>query len=140
MSNNKSKNRGKDIRGMLFKENRSKLEELAYQAMAARKISPDEFVIVCINADDLVWTELAEYLTPDQNLQQYCDRNEKSIVRGSVLNGIREYISAIIPAIKDALYQKVPKGFSRVVVMDGGGASVYFVRPHPDKENNPSRN
>lgn len=116
-------------RDIFFQLNKKRLEELAHRAIHVLKMGPEDFVIVCIEVDDPNWTELADYLVPNQDWQKFRDRGEIPVARGSVLSNIREFINEMVPDITEALYRKLPEGNVRAVVMGSGGASVYFIQP-----------
>jgi|GEM_PF-3247219 len=116
-------------REKFFQLNKKRLEELAHRAINVLKINPEDFVIVCIEVDDPHWTELADYLVPNQDWQKFRDRGEIPVARGSVLSNIREFIKEMVPDITEALYRELPDGNVRAVVMGSGGASVYFIKP-----------
>ena len=116
-------------RDKFFQLNKKRLQELAYRAIYVLKMNPENFVIVCIEVDDPNWTELADYLLPNQDWQKFRDRREIPVARGSVPSNIREFIKKMVPDITDALYRKLPDENVRAIVMGGGGASVYFIKP-----------
>jgi hypothetical protein len=126
--------KGIAIREALFQINKQRLEELAHRAIYKKRLLAEDFVIVCINVDDLAWTDLAEHLMPDHDWQQYRDKGETPVARGSVLAEVCEYLAMVVPGIRDALYGNLPNGYVRVVVMDAGGASVYQIQPASEQK------
>lgn len=125
---------GMEIRDVLFHGNKRRLEELAYRAIHKKKLLPEDFVIVCINANDLSWADLVEHLMPGHDWQQYRDRKEKPVARGIVYASICDYLKKAVPGIADALVGALPEGYVRAVVLDDGGASVYNIQPAPGQQ------
>ncbi|HLC44397.1 MAG TPA: hypothetical protein VJK50_00940 [Patescibacteria group bacterium] len=126
----------REAREAFYQLNRERLQELAHKALTARRLKPDEFLIVCIEADDPEWKDLVDLLMPNHNWQQYRDRGEKPIARGSVVPGVREYLREVVPDIADALYEELPEGVVRAVIMASGGASVYHIQPVSELQHN----
>lgn len=127
---------GVEKREKFFQLNKKRLEELAHRAIHVLKMNPENFVIVCIEVDDPNWTELTDYLMPNQDWQKFRDRGEIPVARGSVFSNIREFIKEMVPDITEALYRELPNGDVRAVVMGSGGASVYFIKPIIDSKYN----
>lgn len=120
-----------EAREAFFELNRERLEHLAYRAINNKGLAPDEFVTVCIDVDDPNWTEIVDHLMPGHNWQQYRDRGEKPVARGTVNAVISEYLSKVVPDIAPALTGHLPTGAVRAIVMGDGGASVYHIEPFP---------
>lgn len=113
----------------LFQANKNRLKELAHRAIFIKGLSPRDFLVICIDVDDnRMFRDLADYLMPNSNWQQFRDRGEQPIARGSVPIEIRDLLVKIVPDIKDGLYGKIPKGVVRAVILSGG-ASVYHIEP-----------
>lgn len=119
-----------EAREELFQLNKERLEHMAFRAIK-KGLSPTDFVAVCIDVDDLSWTEVVDALMPGHNWQEYRDRGEKPVARGTVIAGITEYLSAVVPTIAPALTGHLPTGVVRAIVMGDGGASVYHIEPFP---------
>lgn len=118
-------------RQRLYDLNETRLAQLAYRALR-RGVSPDDLFIVCIDVDDESWRDLVEELMPGHDWQEYRDRGETPVARGSVTSGIREYLSEVVPDIKNALNGPLPKDAIRVIVMAEGGAAVHLIQPQED--------
>lgn len=122
--------RGTDARQELFELNRERLEHLAFRAITVKGLKPEEFVATCIEVDDPAWTDLANYLVPNGNWQQYRDIGQMPVARGtSMAEGFLEILSEEVPSIAPALNQELPPGFVRTIVCGSGGASVYLIEP-----------
>ncbi|MFC1645247.1 hypothetical protein ACFL08_04440 [Patescibacteria group bacterium] len=122
------------IRHDLFLLNKERLEQMAHRAVFDKNMNPSDFLVVCIHVDDPAWTELVDFLMPGQNWQQYRDRGEKPVARGSVSIDLREHIAEVVPRIKDALFAEPPDGYVLAASFDAGGASVYHVSFTQDKD------
>ena len=122
------------VRHDLFLQNKGRLEEMAHRAVFEKNMNPSDFLVVCIHADDPAWIELVEFLMPGHDWQQYRDRGEKPVVRSSALIGLRDYVSEVVPDIKDALFAEVPDGHVLAISFDVGGASVFHVCFTSDKD------
>lgn len=124
-------------RDELFQTHKKRLKELAHRAMFVKQLKPKDFLMICIDVDDNPdFRHLADQLMPGHNWQKYRDRGEKPVAIGSVTIEVRELISLMVPAIKDTLYGKIPKGVVLAVVLGSGGASVYYVEPVSELQNN----
>ncbi len=120
-----------EAREQLFQPNKERLEHMAFKA-TKRGLVRDDFITVAIDVDDPNWTEIVDVLMPDHDWQQYRDRGEKPIARGTVMaEKIIEYLCQVVPDIAPALTSELPNGVVRAVVMADGGASVYFIEPFP---------
>jgi hypothetical protein len=91
--------------------------------MKALGKSPQDVVIVLINADDVHGRHLADILMPGYNWQEYRDRGEVPFARGlAARDGIEEALAVIDQDA--ALKLKKQRGIS-VVVVDYGTAEVF---------------
>jgi hypothetical protein len=91
--------------------------------MKALGKSPQDVVIVLINADDVHGRHLADILMPGHNWQEYRDRGEVPFARGlAARDGIEEALAVIDQDA--ALKLKKQRGIS-VVVVDYGTAEVF---------------
>lgn len=117
----------------LYLLNEQRLKELAHRAIFFHGRKPHEFVIVCIDVDDPNWTELVDFLMPGADWQQFRDRGEKPVARGSALGPVREYLANCVPGIAAGMFGDLPDGIVRAVVMAAGGASLYFIEPTPER-------
>jgi hypothetical protein len=125
-------------RDELFQAYKKRLQELAHRAIFIKQLKPKDFLMICIDVDDDPdFRDLADHLMPNHNWQKYRDRGEKPIAMGSVMiEEMREVLSLMVPAIKDALYDKTPKGVVLGVVLGSGGASVYYIEPVSELQHN----
>ena len=120
------------VRDDLFQLNIKRLEQFAFRALQ-KGSRPDQFIVVCIDVDDPAWTEVVDGLMPGYDWQQYRDRGEKPVARGTAhASGLRGYLGIAVPDIEVALTGPLPDGAARAVVMAEGGASVYFITPTPE--------
>ena len=129
-----------ELRKEMFEESKIRLERLAYKAIHDRKMGAEEFIVVCIDVDDPAWTDLAFHLMPGTDWQQYRNLGQRPMARGIVLAYICGYLGEVVPAIKEALFRKLPENTARAVIMGGGGASVYFIEPVSEKRRQPVNN
>jgi hypothetical protein len=122
------------IRHELYVQNLERLEVLAWRAMHIRGLKPREFFVICINVDDPAWTDLAQELMPGHDWQEYRDRGETPVARGSVDRAsVGGYLAHVCPAIAPALMNPdVSEKCIQVVVLDAGGAAVYEVVPRAE--------
>jgi hypothetical protein len=118
-------------RQALFEQNEKRLKEMAHRALA-RGLKPYEFLIVCIDVDDPGWKNLVDALMPDADWQQFRDRGEKPVARGSVLDSVRDYLADVLPDLADGLYGMLPEGIVRAVVLAAGGGSLYHIEATPE--------
>jgi hypothetical protein len=118
-------------RQALFEQNEKRLKEMAHRALV-RGLKPYEFLIVCIDGDDPSWTGLTDTLMPNADWQQFRDRGERPVARGSVLSPVRDYLADVMPDLADGLYGTLPEGFVRAVVLAAGGGSLYLIEPTPE--------
>lgn len=122
---------GLEARELIYQDSKDRLEHMAFRAFK-KGLLPDQFVMVAIDVDDPSWTEIVDALMPDHNWQEYRERGEKPIARGSALaDPLLSYLSAVVPDIETALTGPLPERVVRAVVMAEGGASVYFLQPMP---------
>ena len=120
--------RSDEIRQNIFDLNEMRLAVLAGRALD-RGLKADQFAVICIDVDDPTWTDEADILMPGHDWQQYRDRGEKPVARGSVLKDFCNYIGKVVPAIADVLLKNVSEDCVQVIVLGGGGASIYIVNP-----------
>jgi len=93
-----------------------------------RGLSERDFMLVCIDVDDPSWTHIVDDLMPGENWQHYRGLGEKPVARGSVMRaGMVEHLAEMVPAIGQLLLDGPGVGAAHVVVMAGGGASVYLM-------------
>ena len=86
-------------------------------------LNSENAVIVIINVDDINGGQLAEYLMPGHNWQEYRDRGEIPFARGlAVRKGIQELLTQFDTEAAEKL-QKMTE--IAVVVVDRGVAEVY---------------
>jgi hypothetical protein len=116
---------------VLFEQNEKRLREMAHRAFV-RGLKSHEFLIVCIDVDDPSWTGLVDALMPEADWQQFRDRGEKPVARGSVLAPVRDYLADVVPDLADGLYGALPEGIVRAVVMADRGASLYHIEATPE--------
>lgn len=119
-----------EAREELFQLNKDRLEHMAFRALK-KGMSNEDFVAVCIDVDDPSWTEVVDLLMPGHNWQEYRDRGEKPVARGTAMAVINEYLSEVVPDIAPVLVGHLPTGVVRAIVMGDGGASVYQIEPFP---------
>jgi len=117
----------KATRQEIFDASAQRLTDMAYRAVHELGHKPTEIVTVAIHVDDPDWTDLAETLMPGQDWQQYRDRGEKPIARGTASAGIADYLSSVCPNLATVISEGPPDGHLFAFVMDCGGASVYAV-------------
>ena len=121
----------KEARNELFQPNEERLAHIAFKAIK-RGMGRNEFITVAIDVDDPSWTSVVDILMPNHDWQQYRDRGEKPVARGTVLaEGIVDYLCEVCPDIAFALTDELPQEVVRAVVMANGGASVYHIKPFP---------
>jgi hypothetical protein len=114
-----------EIREELFKLNLEALKRLMDNVIA-KGMTNETAMLVCIHVDD-GWWELTEALMPGHDWQQYRDRNEKPIARGSVHKPTMvDLISLVAPELSSAFKPLPPKCF-HVAVMDAGGISLFYL-------------
>lgn len=120
-----------EARELFYQQNINRLEHMAFRTIK-KGLLRDQFVMVAIDVDDLSWTEIVDVLMPDHNWQEYRDRGEKPVARGSALAApLISYLSHVVPDIETALTMPLPDRVVRTIVMAEGGASVYFTEPIP---------
>lgn len=124
-----------EARDAFFQPNRERLEQMAWRALQ-RGLTPEQFVTVCIDVDDPSWTEIVDLLMPGYNWQEYRDRGEKPVARGTAMASINDYLRTVVPGIETALTGPLLDGTVRAIVMAYGGVSVYFITPTPQYKNN----
>jgi hypothetical protein len=90
--------------------------------------SPDDVVIVLINADDPNGGPLAERLMPGHDWQQYRDQGQVPFARGLA---VRHYIEGFLQVFDEPAAKKLKEmaGKIAVVVVDYGVAEVFEVQP-----------
>ena len=108
----------------LFELNKDRLEEIAQSAITNKGLKLGEFVIVCIEVDDPSWIDLVDHLMPGADWQQFRDKGEAPVVRGSVELSMRDYVSEVMPDLAKVLHTEPPNGSVQAIVMGSGGASV----------------
>lgn len=124
-----------EARDQFFQPNKERLEQMAFRAIQ-RGLTPDKFMTVCIDVDDPSWTEVVDTLMPNHDWQQYRNRGEKPVARGTAMASINDYLRKVVPDIETALTGPLPDGTVRAIVMADGGASVYFITPTPQYKDN----
>ncbi len=117
-----------EIRQELFTLNKSRLKILAAKALD-RGLEANQFAVICIDVDDSTWTEEVDMLMPQHDWQQYRNRGERPVARGSVTKVFCDYIGEVVPGIASALLKDVPYDHVQAIVLGSGGASLYFIRP-----------
>jgi hypothetical protein len=118
-----------------FQLNKSRLEALAYRAINIKGKNPSEFMVICIDVDDPTWTEVVDVLMPNYDWDQFRDRGEKPVARGSIPMIWSEYISKVVPDVAPA-FKELPKGMVFGIVLASKGASVYLIDPTQHLESN----
>ena len=116
-----------EYRQELFEDSVPRLAEMADRAVSVLRLSPSEVAMVVIDVDDASWTPLAEKLMPGHDWQQYRDREEVPVARGSVMWSTVEVICTICPGVSVALDAPPPDGHLYAFVLGGGGASLFAV-------------
>jgi hypothetical protein len=91
----------------------------------------DQFVVLCI-AVDSDWRDLVDLLMPDHDWQQYRDRGEQPVARGTVFAAVCEYLVERLPNIEQSLMEIPPAGKAKAIVLDEGGGTVYEIEPQPE--------
>ena len=87
-----------------------------------------------IDVDDPSWIDVVDALMPNHNWQEYRDRGEKPVARGSAYaEGLSNYLCRIVPDIETELTGATPAGTIRAIVMAEGGINVYIITPSPEK-------
>jgi rhodanese-related sulfurtransferase len=115
------------IREEFFQVNLERLCELAYRAVTLRRLGPREFAVIAIDVDEPAWTEFAELLMPGHDWQQYRDRGESPVARGSIPWLTVEGLCHMVPDIKSILTSDPPAGQAYALICAAGGCSVYAV-------------
>lgn len=119
---------GEQLRQEIFDNSAQSLAEKAYRAVHVLGNDPSEIVTVAIHVDDPEWTFLVDALMPGQDWQQFRDRGEKPVARGSArAEGVCEMLSELVPDLAEPIAAGPPEGHLFAFVMDGGGASIYAV-------------
>ena len=116
------------FRDEIFNDSAVRLSEKAHRAIAVLGLDPSEVVTVAIHVDDQAWRDVVDALMPDEDWQQYRDRGEMPIARGSVRSeGLLDYISVVAPAVSRVVAKPAPPGHLYALVMAGGGVTIYTV-------------
>lgn len=115
------------IRHEIFEGSAERLSEMATRAIHTLKCDPNNTAMVAIHVDDPAWADLAEALMPGHDWQQYRDRGELPIARGTVTWTTVAFICAAVPALNPALSTPPPDKHLYAFVMASGGASLYSV-------------
>ena len=119
---------GHQLRQEIFDDSAERLADIAYRAIHELGKDPSEIVTVAIHVDDPEWTFVADALMPGYDWQQFRDRGEKPVARGTVMgDGMCAMLSELVPSLADAIAKGPPDGHLFAFVLDGGGASVYAV-------------
>ena len=118
---------GSDKRVEFFQLNRERLCELACRAVALYRMAPAEFAVIALDVDDPAWTEVAELFLPGQDWQQYRDRGETPVARGSIPWRTVEWLCQRVPDIRIILTSAPPAGQVYALICTEGGCSVFSV-------------
>lgn len=123
-----------ESRNEFIEPQRERLEHMAFRQIK-NGLRNDEFVAIAIDVDDPTWTHFVKILMPgitEEDWQAIRDKGEKPVARGTVMaKGLLENLSNLVPDIKHALTDELPKDVVRLIVLADGGASVYHTRPFP---------
>ena len=120
---------GEKQRDIFFQHSRKRLTQIAYRALQQGHNSQD-MVLTFIDVDDPTWTTIVDALMPGHNWQEYRDRGEKPMARGSAYaDGIIDVISELAPEVAAELNQEYPKDTFRTLVMGSRVVSVYLINP-----------
>ena len=115
----------------IFKSCEIDLSRLARSALN-KGVGVSDFVIVCIDVDDLSWKGVVDHLIPNHDWQQIRDRGEIPIAQGTVSSDFCDFIAEIVPDIEEALSEPIPEGQVYAFVMGAGGVSLYLIQPAPE--------
>ena len=107
--------------------NAERLSEMAHGAIYTRGLTPWQFVMALVQVDDPRWTGIVDELMPGHDWQQYRDRGEEPLARGSTTFSLCEYLAEEMPGIASALLERPQKGYVKVVVLGEGGGNVYEI-------------
>lgn len=108
-----------------------RLAQMAHRAIHLKGLSPDQFVMVCIKVDSR-WRWIVDQLMPGYDWQQFRDRGEEPIARGSALFPICEVVAEELPDLKNALMEIPAEGRVKLIALDDGGGIVYEIVPKPE--------
>lgn len=117
-------------RNAIAQANYVRLVEIAQRSFYERKLSRDQFVMVCIQVDDTRWRYIVDQLMPnttDADWQKYRDRGEEPMARGSAMFPICEVLAEELPDIADVLMEIPPEGHVKCIVLAEGGGTVYNI-------------
>lgn len=118
---------GSKKRHEIMLANHARLTEMARKAIQANGLTPLEFVMTCIQVDDARWRGIVDALMPGYDWQQYRDRGEEPIARGSAMSSLCEYLSEEMPDMAAALLEKPKDGFVKAIVLGEQGGTVYEI-------------
>jgi len=113
-----------------------KLTQMANDAVASGK-RRDEFVLVCIDADEAPWGELVRKARPQSELQEHRDAGKMAIILGVMPSEFATILARAMPRFADALTGLLPSDYCRCICLANGGITVWYLRPAvaPDKLN-----
>lgn len=120
--------RAAEKRNAVVSANHDRLVEMARRALLEKGLTRSEFVMVCIQVDDKRWRYIVDQLmpnTPESYWQQYRDRGEEPIARGSALFSLCKVLCEELPDIASVLMEIPPEGSVKAIVLAEGGGTVY---------------
>lgn len=104
------------------------LEHFAYRALYVLNLKNDEVVVVCIKVDSQ-WRDIVDMLMPDTNWQQWRDKGQEPVARGSAMFRLCHILAQRLPDITDVLLERPPDGKVKCIALDEGGCTVYEIVP-----------
>jgi hypothetical protein len=108
-----------------------RLAQLAHRALYVRGLKHDQFVMTCIKVDSR-WRWIVDKLMPGYDWQEFRDRGEEPVARGSAMWPLCEVVAEELPNLKDALMEIPAAGRVKVIALDDGGGTVYEIVPKPE--------
>lgn len=104
---------------LILKQNLQVLGNLAWQNFI-QGIDPNDFVLICIDADSDDWNELTDHFFSNQTRQEIKTTGHIPVLCASVGPEILQILSKIAPSMKDIFSERLGTQTARVIVCSHG--------------------
>ena len=115
-----------EYRNTIYADSYERLQHFVHRAFNIFEMSNNEVVAVCIQVDSR-WKYIVDQLMPSHDWQEYRDRGEEPIARGTATWSLCEVVAEQFPDITDVLLEKPTEGMAKVIVLSDGGCTVYEI-------------
>lgn len=107
------------------------IQSSAHNAVHIQGRENDEFVILCVEVDDVFGSTLVEEMMPYENWQKIRDRGEKPVMHCIGSSNMCYELAENLPALKNELTEPPPPDAVKIIIIASGACLVYYVTLMP---------